>query len=66
MEDNEAVTAIFLSGDKFYLWERMGDEVYEIVSRDIRDIALVISQSDLRASQKTSCSNTVGGMRCLS
>jgi hypothetical protein len=48
MEDNEAWTTIFLSGNKFYLWERMGDEVYEIVSQDIREIAFVISQSELR------------------
>lgn len=48
MEDNEALTTIFLSGDKFYIWERMDDELYEIVSRRIRDIAFVVSQSDLR------------------
>ena len=48
MEDNEAWTTIFLSGNKFYLWERIGDEVYEIVSQDIREIAFVISQSGLR------------------
>jgi hypothetical protein len=48
MEDNEAWTTIFLSGNKFYLWERMGDEVYEIASQDIREIAFVISQSELR------------------
>lgn len=48
MEDNEAWTTIFRSGDKFYLWERMGDVVYEIVSQDIREIAFVISQSELR------------------
>lgn len=48
MEDNEALPTIFLSGDKFYIWERMDDELYEIVSRRIRDIAFVVSQSDLR------------------
>ncbi|KAL2819470.1 hypothetical protein BJX63DRAFT_382138 [Aspergillus granulosus] len=48
MEDNEAWTTIFQSGDKFYIWERIGDEVCEIISRDIREIAFVMSQSELR------------------
>lgn len=48
MEDNRALTTIFQSGDKFYLWERMEDGVDEIASRDIREIALVISQTTLR------------------
>ncbi|KGO74288.1 hypothetical protein PITC_031390 [Penicillium italicum] len=48
MEDDQAWVTIFRSGDKFYLWERMDDEVYEIVSRDIAEIAFVISQSELR------------------
>lgn len=33
MEDNEAWTTIFRSGNKFFLWERMGNKVYEIVSK---------------------------------
>lgn len=48
MEDNKGWSTIFLSGNKFYLWERIGDEVEEIVSQDIREIAFVISQSKLR------------------
>lgn len=48
MEDDQAWATIFRSCDKFYLWERMDDEVYEIISRDIAEIASVISQSDLR------------------
>jgi hypothetical protein len=50
MEDSDAWTTIFLTGDKFYLWEWIGDEVYKIISQDIREIALVISQSELRES----------------
>jgi len=45
MEDKEAWTTIFQSGDKFYLWERIGDDVYEIVSRDISEITSMISRS---------------------
>lgn len=48
MEDDQGYVTIFRSGHKFYLWERMDDEVYEIVSRDIAEIASVISQSQLR------------------
>lgn len=48
MEDKEAWRTIFQSGDKFYIWVRVGDEVYEIVGfQDIREIASVISQSGL-------------------
>jgi hypothetical protein len=30
------------------MWERIGEDVYEIASQDIRKIAFLISQSDLR------------------
>ncbi|KAF3027981.1 hypothetical protein E8E15_003637 [Penicillium rubens] len=48
MEDDDGWHTIFLSGNKFYLWGRMNDEVEEFVSQDIREIASSISQSPLR------------------
>lgn len=42
MEDDDGLTQIFLSGNKFYLWDEMNDEIYEIVSQDIREIAAVL------------------------
>ncbi|KAJ5912034.1 uncharacterized protein N7473_001337 [Penicillium subrubescens] len=48
MEDNEAWTTIFLSGNKFYIWDRMDDGMIEIVSQDICEIARTISESELR------------------
>lgn len=48
MVDVQAWTTIFQADDRFYLWDRMDDGVFEIARRDIRGICLVISQSDLR------------------
>ncbi|KAJ5972727.1 uncharacterized protein N7479_002645 [Penicillium vulpinum] len=48
MEDDNAYTTIFQSGDKLYLWERMCDDLYEISCRDIRELALTISDTKLR------------------
>jgi hypothetical protein len=48
MEDNNGSHTIVLSRNKFYLWGRMNDKVGEIVSQDIREIAIPISQSGLR------------------
>ncbi|PKY05503.1 hypothetical protein P168DRAFT_303293 [Aspergillus campestris IBT 28561] len=42
MEDDDGLTQIFLSGNKFYLWDEMNDEIYEIVTQDIREIADVL------------------------
>lgn len=52
MEDNEAWTTVFVAGDRFYFWTRISDEVYEIVSRDIGEIASVIAQSGLRGLER--------------
>ena len=43
MEDDDGLTQIFLSGNKFYLWDEMNDEIYEIVSREIREIVDVLA-----------------------
>ncbi|KAJ5377376.1 uncharacterized protein N7496_004785 [Penicillium cataractarum] len=48
MEDINGWHTIFLSGNTFYLWGRMGDEVQEFVPRDIREIASSMSQSGLQ------------------
>jgi hypothetical protein len=48
MEDVQAGTTIFQAGDRFYLWDRMDDGVFDVALRDIWDICLVISQSKLR------------------
>lgn len=48
MEDNEAWTTIFLSGNKFYIWDRMDDGIFEIVSQDICEIVRTISELELR------------------
>ncbi|KAJ5510243.1 hypothetical protein N7453_002346 [Penicillium expansum] len=48
MEDTEASFTIFQSDGKFYLWQRMEDDLYEIGCRDICEIALKISQSKFR------------------
>lgn len=38
MEDNYGVTQIFTDGKKFYLWDEMNDDVYEIFARDVHEI----------------------------
>jgi hypothetical protein len=48
MEDDKAWKSIFQSGDRFYLWERIGYDVCETASRDIREIVRIISQTGLR------------------
>lgn len=48
MEDNDGWHTIFLSGDKFYIWGRLGNEVEEFVSQDIREITSSMCQSGLR------------------
>jgi hypothetical protein len=47
MEDNTTFT-IFQSNDKFYLLERIENGVHEFACRDIREIALKISESEFR------------------
>lgn len=42
MEDDDGLTQLFLSDNNFYLWDEMNDEVHEIVSRDICEIADVL------------------------
>ncbi|CAI7570982.1 unnamed protein product [Penicillium glandicola] len=53
MEDNQTLFTIFESDGKFYLWQRIDDDVFEIACRDIREIACKISQSQFRE-QRTS------------
>lgn len=48
MEDNDADTLIFQSGDKFYLWNELCNGVDEIASRDIHVTAGVLSQEGLK------------------
>ncbi|KAF9249939.1 hypothetical protein DTO013E5_6527 [Penicillium roqueforti] len=48
MEDDYGWHTIFLSGNKFYLWGRLNDEVEEFVSQDIREITSSMSQSGLK------------------
>lgn len=43
MEDDDGLTQIFLSGNKSNLWDEMNDEIYEIVSQDMREIADVLA-----------------------
>ena len=38
MEDDYGFAQIFISGNKFYLWDEMNDEIYEIFARDIHEI----------------------------
>lgn len=48
MEDDNDWVIIFRSGNKFYVWVRVGDEVDGILSQDIREIASEIARSDFR------------------
>jgi hypothetical protein len=48
MEDDNGWHTIFRSGNKFYLWGRMNDEVEEFVSQDICEIASSIARSGLK------------------
>ncbi|OQD95800.1 hypothetical protein PENVUL_c101G07898, partial [Penicillium vulpinum] len=48
MEDDNDYETIFQSGDKFYLWDRMCDDVYGIFSRDINEVALLIAEKGLK------------------
>lgn len=52
MEDNDADTLIFQSGDKFYLWDELCNGVDEIASRDIHETAGVLSQEGLKKLQR--------------
>lgn len=52
MEDDYGVTQIFLSSNRFYIWDEMNDGIYEIASRDIREIAYVLGHGKLRELNK--------------
>lgn len=52
MEDDYGVTQIFLFGNRFYIWDEMNDEIYEIASRDIREIAYVLGRGGLHELNK--------------
>lgn len=43
---------IFESGGKYYLWERMGDIVDELVSRDPHEITSVLSRAYAKELEK--------------
>lgn len=48
MEDDDRLTQIFSSGNKFYIWDQMNDEVFEILSRDFCDIVHILWHGGLR------------------
>jgi len=44
MEYEDRLTSIFTSGDKFYLWDGMNDEIHEILCRDIFEICRMLER----------------------
>ena len=46
LEDDDASTMIFQSSDKLYIWDVLYHDVYEIASRDINEVARVLSQEE--------------------
>ncbi|PKY02304.1 hypothetical protein P168DRAFT_329249 [Aspergillus campestris IBT 28561] len=52
IEDTEGWHTIFNSGDKFYLWGRLGDEVEEFVEGDILVIVEAIRRDGLRGLER--------------
>ncbi|KAJ5188090.1 hypothetical protein N7491_004415 [Penicillium cf. griseofulvum] len=44
LEDDDASTMIFQSGDKLYIWDVLYHDVYEIASQDVNEVARVLSQ----------------------
>ncbi|KAJ5816562.1 hypothetical protein N7447_008795 [Penicillium robsamsonii] len=44
LDNNDASTIIFQSGDKLYIWDVLYHDVYEIASQDINEVARVLSQ----------------------